>query len=180
MEKFAVRKTKFALFILAVSHHTFCSVKIHVVKLQGRNKIYEVKWSGRNKIYEVKPPKRNKVYEVNPQKRNKIYYMKRPGQKTLQFAKKSLHHLSRLFHIIYFVLSWPFHPLNLFCPGRFPLFRTTPFMRFTYYKSVIINHPTRPEGPRRCPGKGNEGGLFVFFATFGYYLCTDNMVTRCY
>ena len=30
----------------------------------------------------------------------------------------------------------------------------------------IINHPTRPEGPRRCPGRGNAGGLFVFFATF--------------
>ena len=119
MEKFAVRKTKFALFILAVSHHTFCSVKIHVVKLQGRNKIYEVKWSGRNKIYEVKPPKRNKVYEVNPQKRNKIYYMKRPGQKTLQFAnKKFAPFITAVSHYIFcsflaisplkFVSSWLF------------------------------------------------------------------------
>ena len=27
--------------------------------------------------------------------------------------------------------------------------------------------PSRPEGPRHCPGRGNEGGAFVFFGTFG-------------
>ena len=49
------------------------------------------------------------------------------------------------------------------------------------YKIVfIINRPPRPEGPRRCPGRGNEGGLFVFFGTFGYHLCTDTIVTTCY
>ena len=45
---------------------------------------------------------------------------------------------------------------------------------------VIINRPPRPEGPMRCPGRGNEGGLFVFFATFGYHLCADTIVTTCY
>ena len=44
----------------------------------------------------------------------------------------------------------------------------------------IINRPMRPEGPRRCPGRGNAGGLFVFLATFGYHLCTDTIVTTCY
>ena len=41
----------------------------------------------------------------------------------------------------------------------------------------IINRPTRPEGPMRWPGMGNAGGLFVFFATFGYHLCTNTIVT---
>ena len=45
---------------------------------------------------------------------------------------------------------------------------------------LIINRPTRPEEQRRCPGWGNAGLLFVFFATFGYHLCTDTIVTTCY
>ena len=39
-----------------------------------------------------------------------------------------------------------------------------------YYKPA-----TRPEGPMRCPDRGNAGGLFVFFTTFEYYLSTLTM-----
>ena len=35
--------------------------------------------------------------------------------------------------------------------------------------------PLRPEGPGRCPGRGNAGGA-VFCPTFGYYLCTVSIV----
>ena len=37
---------------------------------------------------------------------------------------------------------------------------------YVYYKPLT----------RRCPSRGNGGGLFVFFSTFENYLCTSTMV----
>ena len=35
-------------------------------------------------------------------------------------------------------------------------------MNFSFPPSVYYKPPTRPEGLRPCPGRGNAGGLFAF------------------
>ena len=43
------------------------------------------------------------------------------------------------------------------------------FLGGPIFRWSLLCTPSRPEGPRRCPGRDNAGGAFVFFATFGYY-----------